>query len=145
MPKVPNQITKQLILCGKPEDVWNSAFGSAEALCSWLPERIEGEFCENGRLTLIWGNHRSDAILCEFNPPNSLAFQWHPGDAYTIEQLPESQLTTVRIELNQHIDDTQITLTETGFENIPEEKRQWAYDQNNSGWDEELEKLKNRN
>ncbi|MBS1707629.1 MAG: SRPBCC domain-containing protein [Armatimonadetes bacterium] len=134
-------IIRELVLPATPEAVWAKSFGSPAALSTWFPERIEGEFVLGEPFVLVWGEHRSQCRLTEFTPARALSYQWHPGDAFTLDDHPAEELTTVRFMLEPTEGGTKVTMTESGFERIAESRRAWAFGQNNGGWDEELAKL----
>lgn len=137
-------ITHVLILPADPETVWNRSFGSADALASWFPQSVEGEYGPSGIFELVWGEHRSQARMTAFDPPKTLAFQWHPGDAFALDDHPEDQLTKVTFTLEAEGPHTKVTMVESGFAAIPEDRRDWALGQNTGGWEEELAKLSKR-
>ena len=88
-----------------------------------------------------WGEHKTEVRIVTVDPPNTLAYQWHPGDVHTLDQFPESELTTVSFHLTPHGTGTKVTVIETGFDKIAEDRQAWALEQNNNGWDEEFAKL----
>jgi uncharacterized protein YndB with AHSA1/START domain len=134
-------IERELILPAAPDDVWAKSFGSPEALASWFPQSIEGDYRLGGSFYLIWGEHRSQALMTEFDPGRALAYQWHPGDAFDLDSHPREQLTTVRFTLEAVEEGTMVRMVESGFSSIGEDRRAWALEQNTGGWDEELAKL----
>lgn len=134
-------IERELNLPAPPSEVWDRSFGTPEALSDWFPERVEGTFEIGKNFFLIWGEHRCEARLVEFEPPTAFAYQWHPGEAAMLSDRPESELTTVRFTLAASEGGTKVTMIESGFSNIAEDRRDWAFGQNDGGWDEELPKL----
>lgn len=135
------QIIKQVRFSRTAAEVWNQALGTPEALCRWLPSRVEGAMSPNEVGALIWGEHRSEVLWTEILKPTKLAFQWHPGDSFNLDDKPKAELTTVTFSLEDDDTGCVLTVLETGFENVPDGIRMWTYDQNNGGWEEELEKL----
>jgi hypothetical protein len=79
--------------------------------------------------------------MTEWEPGRALSYQWHPGEAYALDAMPESELTTVRFELLPQDGGTLVRMTESGFANIAESRAIKAFEANNGGWDEELAKL----
>lgn len=136
-----DSIERELIIPASPDVVWAKSFGSPEALASWFPQTIEGEYRLGGSFYLIWGEHRSQALMTEFKPGEALSYQWHPGDAYELDSHPREELTTVRFTLEPVAEGTRVRMVESGFANIDESRREWAMGQNTGGWDEELAKL----
>lgn len=138
---IQDTIDRTLVLPSDPMTVWNRSFGSADALTTWFPQRIEGDYGPGGTFHLVWGEHRSQARIVEWEEGRLLAFQWHPGDAYELDAFPEGELTTVRFTLAPCPDGTEVTMVESGFSRIAESRRETALKQNTGGWDEELAKL----
>jgi uncharacterized protein YndB with AHSA1/START domain len=136
-----DSITRELVLPAPPDVVWAKSFGSPDALTSWFPEHIEGDFTLHGEFFLIWGEHRCQCRMVEFQAPHTLAYQWHPGDTNLLDQYPESELTTVRFTLEPHGEHTKVTIHESGFANISVDRRDHCITENNEGWDSELAKL----
>ena len=58
-----------------------------------------------------------------------------------MDKYPESEMTTVRFTVDEHPEGTLLRVVESGFENIPEERRAFCYRQNTEGWTSELAKL----
>lgn len=136
-----DNIRREVVVRATPDEVWAKSFGTPEALSSWFPDKVEGDFGPQGVFTLVWGEHRSQCRMIEFSPPSVLAFQWHPGDAYTLEDHPAGEMTTVRFVLSDDPGGTRVVLEESGFDSIDVSRRDWAYGRNHEGWDEELAKL----
>lgn len=134
-------IERELLLPAGPDEVWRRSFGSPDALSSWFPEKVEGQFAVGESFFLVWGEHRCEALLVELEEAKALAYQWHPGDAHMIDDLPREELTTVRFTLEPCDEGTRVTMVESGFAKIAEARREWALGQNTGGWDEELAKL----
>ncbi len=134
-------IEREVILPAAPEVVWERSFASPSALASWFPETVEGDYQDGGVFYLIWGQHRVEAQLVEYVPGQALAYQWHPGDAYTLDTFPREELTTVRFTLEPHPDGTLVRMVESGFAKVAEARRAHALKENTGGWDEELAKL----
>ncbi len=134
-------IEREVFLPAPMDVVWEKSFGSGEALSGWFPQTVEGDYIQGGVFYLIWGEHRCQCRLIELNPTTSLAYQWHPGEAYNLDAHPESELTTVRFTLAPHDGGTLVTMIESGFANIPDPRHAHALGENTGGWDEELAKL----
>lgn len=134
-------IERSLTLPADPDTVWERSFGSPEALASWFPEKVEGDWREGGVIDLVWGEHRSQARITKLVPGEVLEYMWHPGDAFRLDSHPEDELTTVRFTLTAVPEGTEVRLVESGFASIAESRAAWALEQNTGGWDEELAKL----
>lgn len=134
-------IEREVLLPAVPAVVWEKSFATPGALSSWFPERIEGAFGEGEAISLIWGEHRCEALVVEYQPGKALAYQWHPGGPGALDAHPREELTTVRFTLDEHPEGTLVRMVESGFSRIPEDRRQTALEENTGGWKEELAKL----
>jgi uncharacterized protein YndB with AHSA1/START domain len=70
-----------------------------------------------------------------------MAYRWHPGDDCAIDKYPESEMTTVSFRLTDHPEGTLLTMTESGFANLPESRRTKVLHLNTDGWKWELAEL----
>ncbi len=139
---IEDSIVRVVKLSASRAEVWARSFGSPQALSSWFPERVEGEFRLGEPFFLVWGEHRCECRLLEFDPECALAYQWHPGEAVLLSGLPEEELTTVRFTLLDAADGgTEVHMVESGFNRITESRRAKCFESNFNGWDEELPKL----
>ncbi len=147
---VSNKIERVLVLPADPKTVWEKSFGTPEALMSWFPDKIEGEFKVGEKFFLIFvdgeNEHRCQCVMTEFTAMKSFEFQWHPGVSDLLDAYPDSELTTVRFtfepgETKGGNPGTTVTMIETGFAKIAKKRRQFAFEANNGGWTIEIAKL----
>jgi hypothetical protein len=69
-------------------------------------------------------------------PLSLLAFRWHPGaDA---EAGPNAPTTLVTFALEAVPEGTRLTITESGFDSLPPERRAKAFRENEGGWEAQL-------
>ena len=138
-----NVIDRKLVLKAPLDKVWN-AVGTPAGFQGWFLCTIQdGDWVEGNRLKLTWPSGSfTEIILSALRPPSEVVYQWHPGGLGGIEQYPEAELTTVTMRLRETAEGTELHLTESGFENIPEERRLKALGMNSAGWDEETENIR---
>jgi uncharacterized protein YndB with AHSA1/START domain len=75
-----------------------------------------------------------DITIERIDPPNVLSFRWHP---FAIEPGVDSSkepMTLVVFELSDAPEGTLFTVTESGFDRIPLERRARAFSANEGGW-----------
>lgn len=138
-----DSIERSLLLPSPRHIAWAKSFATPEALASWFPDRIEGRFVVGECFVLIWGEHRCEARLVEYVEAEVFSYQWHPGVNCLLSDHPEAELTTVRFTLHDHEEGTRVEMVESGFANVPAERRAFALRENNEGWTSELAKLEN--
>jgi len=138
---VQDSITRELILPADPETVWRKSFGSSEALATWFLPIKEGELAPGSTVTFDCGDQVAQARIVEIDPPHKLVWQGHTGGAFLLTDFPESELTTDTFTLEPHPQGTKLTVTESGFSNIPEPRRSQGIKDNERGWDIVLPKM----
>ncbi len=136
------EIRKELLLRAPKTSVWN-AIVTPEGWTGWFSEKVEGEFRVGETLALDFGKHgKCWAIVTERVELRSFAYRWHPGEDCPLDKYSLDEMSTVRFELEDHPEGTKLTLVESGFENIPESRRDKCVELNSGGWDWELEEFR---
>ncbi len=135
------EIRVERIVSASRSKVWQ-AITTADGWAAWFGDKIIGDFIVGELQTLVFGEDTiCYAIVTEVVDQRIFAYRWHPGEDCKIDKYPEEEMTTVRFELEDHPRGTKITLTESGFECVPESRRDWCLGQNTEGWNDELTKL----
>ncbi|MEQ1932758.1 MAG: SRPBCC domain-containing protein [Fimbriimonadaceae bacterium] len=134
-------ITVEKVVKAPRLKVWQ-ALTTAEGWAAWFGDQIVGDFVVGQTQTLVFGKETiCYAIVTEIVDQKVFAYKWHPGEDCPIDKYPAEEMTDVRFELEDHPDGTRILLRESGFERIPESRREFAMKQNTEGWNDELKKL----
>lgn len=146
-----DKIEKIAVLKAPLEKVWR-AVTDATAFGTWFGMRLEGPF-EAGRRVrgTIAKTQVDDEIAahqapyvgmpCDLfvervEPMEAFSFRWHPGgDPDTSEGAPTT-LVTFTFEAVEG--GTRLTITETGFDALPLERRAKAFADNDGGWEAQL-------
>jgi uncharacterized protein YndB with AHSA1/START domain len=134
----PDQIIRTVEIKKPPERVW-AALTTAEGLSSWFGETATVDLRPGGAATMTWsGGHRADMRIERIEEPSVFGFTWH------IYGLPadDPRRTYVEFVLEPHGDNgTRLTVTESGFAQLPDEEYRKAFDGNTGGWESELGEL----
>ncbi|MBL8744146.1 MAG: SRPBCC family protein [Myxococcales bacterium] len=77
-----------------------------------------------------------DLMIERIEPETCLAFRWHPGADPDVA--PDAPTTLVTFELADASGGTELTITESGFDALPLEKRAKAFADNEGGWQAQL-------
>jgi uncharacterized protein YndB with AHSA1/START domain len=80
-----------------------------------------------------------DLDVERIEPEQSLAFRWHPGAADPAADYTKEPTTLVEFDLKDAPGGTLLTITESGFDRLPSERREEAYASNEGGWEKQLE------
>jgi uncharacterized protein YndB with AHSA1/START domain len=134
----PDQIVRTVDIKKPPSKVW-AALTTAEGLSAWFGETATIDLRPGGAATMTWSTgDRADMRVERIEEPSVFGFTWH------IYGLPADDLrrTYVEFTLEPHGDHgTRLTVTETGFAQLPDDEHRKAFDGNTGGWKSELDEL----
>jgi uncharacterized protein YndB with AHSA1/START domain len=144
--KTAQRIEKHITLRAPRSRVWR-ALSQAEEFGSWFGASLAGDFrpssIVSGRITLPGFDHLALELQIERVEPESyISYRWHP---YAVDpDVDYSSEPTTLVELR--LEDapgggTKLTVIESGFENIPLERRAKALEMNDGGWSQQLENI----
>jgi uncharacterized protein YndB with AHSA1/START domain len=148
-----DRIEKKALLKAPLERVWR-AISDAQRFGAWFGMEVDGAFVEGRRLRARIRPTQVDADVAEMQKPydgvafelriervepmRCLAFRWHPGVPESETPPPDEQMTLVEFVLEQQADGVLLTITESGFERIPLDRRADAFAGNDGGWTHQL-------
>lgn len=147
-----DKIAKTTTLKAPLAKVWH-AISDSKAFGTWFGMTVDGPFVE-GRTVMgaIAKTQVDDAIAktqepyvgmrCELRierivPQRLLTFRWHPGTD-PADMGPNAPTTLVTFELAEVPGGTRLTVTESGFDALPIDKRAKAFADNEGGWEAQL-------
>ena len=134
---IPNTISRRLELAHPQEKVW-AALTTPEGLAGWFGSSVEGQVAPGHDVRMRWEQHGHEATLAikVVDPMNVFAYCWG------IVGAPEGdpRRTYVEFRLEPVAGDTVLTVTESGFAQLPDELIA-SYDGNTQGWASELGEL----
>jgi len=144
-----NQIEKKILLRAPIQKVWR-ALADANEFGTWFGVKFQDGFKPGAQLKGILVTTAVDAEVAkmqtqykgtEFNvtiermePERVFSFRWHP---YAVDQKVDysnEPTTIVTFALEQAAEGVMLTVTETGFDQIPLERRAKAFEANEGGW-----------
>jgi uncharacterized protein YndB with AHSA1/START domain len=152
MPTVTDRIEKQVLLRAPRERVWRAVSDSRE-FGAWFGAAFEGPFVQGGRLagkivpTTVdpeiaksqepWAGTRFEVAVERLEPPALLAFRWHPYPVEASIDDPSVPTTLVTFRLEDAPGGTLLTITESGFDGLPPDRRAKSFADNDQGWTEQ--------
>jgi uncharacterized protein YndB with AHSA1/START domain len=133
-----DRIEKTLLLRAPRTRVWQALTNAAD-FGAWFGSEFEGVFTPGahvqGRITAPGYEHVVIQLVVEQMVPERLfSYRWHP---YAIEpgmDYSTEPMTLVEFHLAEVADGTQLTLVESGFDNLPPGRRDEAFRMNEQGW-----------
>ena len=140
-----DRIHKELTLSAPPSRVWRALSDSAE-FGEWFGVRLEGPFrvgeTIRGQITHPDCEHLTFRARVErMEPERRFAFRWHPHATDPGFDYSNEPTTLVEFHLEQAGDGTRLTVTESGFDAIPEDRRAEVFMRNEGGWTLQVESI----
>jgi uncharacterized protein YndB with AHSA1/START domain len=144
-----DRIEKKILLRAPLKRVWRALADSTE-FGKWFGMRFDGPFQPGARMRGLivpttvdqeianaqkkYEGIPFDITIDQMEPERLFSFRWHPGAVdpgvdYSIEPT-----TLVEFALEEETDGVLLTVTESGFDNIPLERRAKAFSDNQQGW-----------
>jgi uncharacterized protein YndB with AHSA1/START domain len=145
-----DRIEKQILLRAPRERVWR-AISDAKEFGSWFGVRFDGPFAEGARLTGKITPTTVDAEVAKMQEPYAgkafdwtveriepmrrLAFRWHPHAVDSGVDYSKEPTTLIEFELLDAPGGILLKISESGFDQIPLERRAKAFKANEGGWE----------
>jgi uncharacterized protein YndB with AHSA1/START domain len=133
----PDRIERTVELAHPPAEVW-AALTTAEGLAAWFGDEAVIDLRPGGSARMKWtGGPTVDMRVERVEEPAVFGFTW------PVYGLPEDdqRRTYVEFTLEPAGAGTRLTVTESGFAQLPEDAHRKAYDGNTEGWAKELGEL----
>ena len=141
-----NSITREADLEAPIERVWRALTDHRE-FGEWFRVDLEGPFIvgemATGRITHKGFEHvRWNARIVTMDAPHRFAFTWHPYAVDPAIDYSKEEPTLVEFRLEARGTGTHLTITESGFENIPANRRDEALRMNGQGWTGQIDNIR---
>jgi uncharacterized protein YndB with AHSA1/START domain len=144
-PSTPDRIEKEIVLAAPRDRVWR-ALTDVRQFNEWFGVALTSPFVPGavvrGQITIAEYTHVTCTMWVEtMEPERRFAFRWHP---YAIEphvDYASEPTTLVTFTLAEDAGGTRLTVVESGFDAIPEARRNAAFLSNTRGWEMQLERV----
>jgi uncharacterized protein YndB with AHSA1/START domain len=126
--------------------VWR-ALSNAEEFGGWFGANLKGQAFAQGQrvqgpITISGYEHiMFDVVIERIEPQALLAFRWHPYAIDPAIDYSKEQRTLVTFTLKDAGQGTLLTVIESGFDNVPPDRRMEAFRMNSGGWEAQLQNL----
>ncbi|MNF45601.1 hypothetical protein D3C84_267430 [compost metagenome] len=141
-----DRIERKILLRVPRSKVWR-ALANAESFGQWFGvalggkrfvagERTQGQITYPGYEHLVW-----DVEVMRVEPERVLAFRWHPYAVEPAVDYSSEPTTLVLFELEDMDGGTLLRVIESGFDNIPAERRLKAFRMDSRGWEEQMNNI----
>lgn len=149
MAHTTDRIEKQIVLRASRERVW-SAISDARQFGTWFGVEFAGEFVAGKQLNGRIVPTKVDPEIAKMQEPHTglafhifvervepmrvFAFRWHPYAIEPGKDYGKEPTTLVTFELDEVPGGILLKITESGFDQIPLERRAEAFTSNEHGW-----------
>ena len=144
-----DRIEKKILLRAPRKRVWN-ALADSEEFGTWFGMNFDGPFTPGARVraTVVGTSVDADVAKAQkeyegiefeitidrMEPERLFSFRWHPGPAERDADYSHEPTTLVVFALEEVANGVMLTVTESGFDQIPLERRANAFKANEQGW-----------
>ena len=144
-----DRIEKNILLKAPQERVWRALTDSAQ-FGTWFGMRLDGAFVLGDRVRgTIAGTQVNPKVakmqepyfgklvelaIDRMEPQHLFSFRWHPYPVDLEGDYSEEPMTQVTFTLEPQTEGVLLTVTETGFDQVPAERRAQALADNEGGW-----------
>ena len=138
-------IEKQIEIKAPVARVWR-ALTNHEEFGAWFRVKLEGPFVpgevSSGYITwpgyehLVW-----EAVVQRIEPESLFSFTWHPYSVDPGTDYSQETPTLVEFRLQATATGTLLTVTESGFDQVPEVRRAEAFLRNDGGWTQQIKNI----
>lgn len=131
-----DRIEKSIELNAPIEKVWH-ALTDHTLFGEWFRVRLDGPFVVGEETTgeMTYPGHEGTkwtSVTERMEAPTLFSFRWPHGENATLSTSPS---TLVEFRLEPTANGTRLTIVESGFETLPEDRRMEALRGNEDGWE----------
>jgi uncharacterized protein YndB with AHSA1/START domain len=140
-----NRIEKQIALNAPVSRVWRALTDHKE-FGEWFRVKLDAPFVPGQTSTgyITWPGYEHlkwEAVVQDMEPDNYFSFTWHPYAIDPTVDYSGETPTLVEFRLKPTATGTLLTVTESGFEDIPEHRRAEAFLRNDGGWAQQIKNI----
>lgn len=140
-----NRIEKRLELNAPVSRVWRALTDHRE-FGEWFRVKLDGPFVpgqvSRGHITYPGYEHvKWEAVVQKMEPERLFSFTWHPYSVDPKIDYSKETPTLVEFSLEETTTGTLLLLTESGFGEIPSDRRLEAFRRNDGGWTEQMKNI----
>jgi uncharacterized protein YndB with AHSA1/START domain len=133
-----DRIEKSILVRAPRAQVWR-ALSDADAFGEWFGVKLNEPFKPGaqvrGKVTQPgYENYPFEMTIERIEPQHHLSWRWHPYAINPQLDYSSEPTTLVTFELEEVPGGTRVDVVESGFDAIPDSRRQEAYEANEKGW-----------
>jgi len=139
------QIEKRIEIAAPVSRVWHALTDSRQ-FGEWFLVKMDGPFVAGqpltGQITHPGYEHvRMEIVVKEIEPETHFSYTWHPYALDPKVDYTKEESTLVEFRLQPVAGGTLLTVTESGFDKIPSDRRAEAFQRNDGGWAQQMKNI----
>ena len=140
-----DRIEKRIEIAAPVSRVWHALTDSRQ-FGEWFLVKMEGPFVAGkpvaGQITHPGYEHvRMEIVVEAIQPQTLFSFTWHPYAVDPNVDYSQEESTLIEFRLQPTPGGTLLTVTESGFDKIPAQRRAEAFLRNDSGWAQQMKNI----
>jgi uncharacterized protein YndB with AHSA1/START domain len=140
-----DRIEKQIEIKAPVSRVWK-ALTDAQEFGEWFRVKLDGPFVagENSHGWITWPGYEHlewNAVVKAIEPERLFSFTWHPYGIDPKVDYSKETPTLVEFRLEPTAAGTLLRVTESGFDQVPAERRDLAFRMNDNGWAQQIKNV----
>lgn len=140
-----DRINKEILLRAPQTRVWK-ALSDAQEFGTWFGMKLEGPFVPGqpvfGRITHPGYEHiRLEMKVEQMEAETLFAYRWHPYPMDMKIDYSKEPMTLVEFKLEAVEGGTLLKVVESGFDQLPPERRDEAFRMNDGGWAQQVVRI----
>jgi uncharacterized protein YndB with AHSA1/START domain len=140
-----DRILRTTVLRAPQSRVWR-ALTDSKQFSAWFGIELNQPFVVGlslqGQLMYRGERVTIDFAVERIDPEHYFAYRWHPYAIDPKSEYSSEPMTLVEFRLKAVPEGTELTVTESGFDRIPQHRRDEAYRMNDGGWKSQIERLR---
>lgn len=144
-PTNTDRIEKRVTLRAPRARVWR-ALTTAKEFGAWFGAKLEGTFRDGatvrGQVTIKGYEHvKLEMIVEHMDPERFFSYRWHPYAVDPKIDYSKEPTTLVEFRLEDADGGTELTIVESGFDQLPASRRAEAFRMNDGGWNGQIKNI----
>ena len=140
-----NRIEKRIELKAPISRVWHALTDHRE-FGEWFRVKLDGPFVpgqiSRGQVTYPGYEHlKWEAVVQKMEPEHYFSLTWHPYAVDSKMDYSKETPTLVEFKLEKTANGTLVVLTESGFDQLPSDRRLEAFRMNDGGWTQQMKNI----
>ena len=140
-----DRIEKQVEIAAPVSRVWQALTDSRQ-FGDWFLVKMDGPFVVGkpvaGQITHPGYEHvRMEIVVGAIEPQTLFSFTWHPYAVDPKVDYSQEESTLIEFRLQPTPSGTLLTVTESGFDKIPAQRRAEALLRNDGGWAQQMKNI----